>query len=308
MAQAGAASRRAPGAGSASRRSSAPRRPDAHARPGDAAVGVVLDLVLARAQQDEVAAQQPGQEVDRLTDLVGVVAAGGLAGEPDHRLHALGHRAEVGDRRADREQHRLDVVLELGQLAVGQLAREVVVHHRLAVDRVARVRDARDPAVLARDPDDRVHEPRDVLAALLQRGAHGVDDERPVVGVGLQHRAQRLVALVVEGRVERAHGDRRAAALGRELVRAEHLGGEVLGRDALCGQPPHVGSGERAGVLSRAFLDDAQQPIPVFDDPVSVSSARLTRLTLAQPLLERLELVTDGNGSSSPKRARWACV
>src|SRR5687768_8435590 len=29
------------------------------------------------------------------------------------------------------------------------------------------------------------------------------------------------------------------------------------------------------------------------DDPVSVSSARLTRLTLAQPLLERLELLTD---------------
>ena len=40
----------------------------------DAAVRLVLDLVLARAQQHEVAAQQPGQEVDRLADLVGVVA------------------------------------------------------------------------------------------------------------------------------------------------------------------------------------------------------------------------------------------
>ena len=70
-----------------------------------------------------------------------------------------------------------------------------------------------DLPVLARDPDDRVHEPGDLLAARLERGAHAVDEERPVVGVGLQHRAERLVALVAEGRVERAHRDRRAAAL-----------------------------------------------------------------------------------------------
>ena len=45
-------------------------------------------------------------------------------------------------------------------------------------------------------PDDRMHDPRDLLAARLQRGAHRVDEERPVVGVGLQHAAERLVAVV----------------------------------------------------------------------------------------------------------------
>ena len=120
---------------------------DAEAGAGDAAVRVVLDLVLARAEQDEVAAQQPGQEVDRLADLVGVVARARLAREPDHRLDALGHRAEVVDRVADREQHGLHVGGQLLELAVGQLAREVEVHHRLAMDRVAGVRDARDPPV-----------------------------------------------------------------------------------------------------------------------------------------------------------------
>ncbi len=79
---------------------------DAEAGAGDAAVGVVADLVLARAQQDEVAAQQPGEEVDRLADLVGVVARARLAREPDHPLDALGHRAEVGDRAAHGEQRR----------------------------------------------------------------------------------------------------------------------------------------------------------------------------------------------------------
>ena len=38
-----------------------------------------------------------------------------------------------------------------------------------------------DLPVLARDADDRVHEPRDVLAARVERGADGVDEERPVV-------------------------------------------------------------------------------------------------------------------------------
>ena len=133
---------------------------------GDAAVRVVLDLVLARAEQDEVAAQQPGQEVDRLADLVGVVARARLAREPDHRL---ARAAVIAPKSVTVLRTASSTALmsrrQLLELAVGQLAREVVVHDRLAVDRVAGVRDARDPPVLARDPDDRVHEPRDVLAA-----------------------------------------------------------------------------------------------------------------------------------------------
>ena len=104
-----AASRAARRAGPASRRRSAPRRRGCRGRSPGCSGRRRPDLVLARAEQDEVAAQQPGEEVDRLADLVGVVARARLAREPDHRLDALGHRAEVRDRAADREQHGLDV-------------------------------------------------------------------------------------------------------------------------------------------------------------------------------------------------------
>ena len=57
-----------------------------------------------------------------------------------------------------------------------QAAVELEVHDRLAVDRVARVADRADLPVFARDPDDRVHQPHDLLASRLQRRAHGVDE------------------------------------------------------------------------------------------------------------------------------------
>ena len=77
------------------------------------------------------------------------------------------------------------------------------------------------------------------------------------------HRAQGLVALVVEGRVEGAHRDRCAATLVREAVRAEHLCGEVLGRDAVGGQPADVGGRERACGVAPVVSHESQQAIPV---------------------------------------------
>ena len=144
----------------------------------------------------------------------------------------------------------------------------------------------------------------------LERRAHAVDEERPVVGVGLQHRAERLVAVVVERRVERAHRDRRAAALVREAVRAEHLGGEVLGRDAVGGQPADVGGRERArGVAARGLPRG-----PAGDRGTRLSRPRSPprgsrRVNLAQALFERLELRRgSAAGSWSPNCARCACV
>ena len=167
-----------------------------------------------------------------------------------------------------------------------------------------------DPPVLARDPDDRVHEPRDVLAARLERGADRVDEERPVVGVGLQHRAERLVAVVVERRVERAHA-RPARGRARSRTRTRRAprrrgararcrrwtaGGRRRPRTRARSRPPR--SSTRSSRRSRYSVE-----------PASVSSARLTTVNLAQPLLQRLELRRgSGCGSRSPKRARCACV
>ena len=100
--------------------------------------------------------------------------------------------------------------------------------------RVARAADGGDAAVaVALDADHRMEQAHDLEPVRLERGRHRVDQERPVVGVGLHHRAERLVAVLGQRRVERAHGDRLVAAGGRELERAEHLGQQVVGRDAL---------------------------------------------------------------------------
>jgi hypothetical protein len=76
---------------------------------------------------------------------------------------------------------------------------EVEVHDRLAARRLARVQDGLDRAVgAALDADDRVQDAVDPEPALAQRRAHGVDQERPVLGVGLHHRAGRRVAVLLE--------------------------------------------------------------------------------------------------------------
>jgi hypothetical protein len=202
---------------------------------GDALPG---DVVLARAEQHEVAAQE------------------------------LGHRLEVGHHLADGDERVADGVLDLLELLVVQPPREVEVHDRLAVRRVARAADAGDPALaVALHADHGVQQPDDLEPVRLERARNRVDQERPVVGVGLHDRAERLVAVLGERGVERAYGDRLGAASGREVERADDLGQQVLGRDArgrVAGQPPQVRVRERAdGVRAlgrNPFSDQCLQP------------------------------------------------
>jgi hypothetical protein len=100
-------------------------------------------------------------------------------------------RADVGQRGADR-------VLELGQLVVAEPAVEVEVHDRLAVHGPARVADPADAAAaLALGGDDRVQQARELDPARGELARDRVDEERQIVGVGLQHRADRLVAVLL---------------------------------------------------------------------------------------------------------------
>ena len=241
---------------------------DPEPRVGDHADAGLGDLVLARPEQHEVALQQPLEEVGDLVDLVARIAGGARAGDGDHVVDALGQRLEVGHDLAHGDERLADGAVDLLQLLVVQPAREVEVHDRLALLGVARAADADDAAVaVALDADHRVQQPRDLEPVRLQGAGDAVDQERPVVGVGLHDRAERLVAVLGDGRVEGADGDRLVAARGRELERVDDLGGHLLGRDPLrrvAGEASQVGLGERADGV-RAFggdllPDQLQQP------------------------------------------------
>ena len=93
--------------------------------PGDAAqvlvVALLLEAVLAVAEEREVAVGQPLEQVARLPDLVGVDAGGRLGGQLVDDLGDLGvHLVPVLDRLPDVAQHPLDRLLERGDvLALG---------------------------------------------------------------------------------------------------------------------------------------------------------------------------------------------
>jgi hypothetical protein len=228
----------------------------------------VRPVVLARAEQHEVAAQQPLEEVGDLVHLVAGVADRAGAGDGDHVVDALGQPLEVGHHLADRQQHRVDRALELGELLVVEPVDEVVVHDRLAPRRLARAATADDAALaVALDPDDRVQQPRHAQAAVLELARDGVHEEGVVVGVGLEHRADRLVPVLLARRVERADRDGLAAARRRELEDAEDLGEQVLVLDALrrvAGQAAQVRAREatdgRSAVGTDALVDQLLQP------------------------------------------------
>ena len=96
------------------------------------------EALLARAEEDEVALQQPAEERDRLGDLLGRAVRIGGARDVDHLEHALAHGGVVGDDAADVLEHAADGILELGQLGVAQAPRELEVHDRLVGVALAR--------------------------------------------------------------------------------------------------------------------------------------------------------------------------
>ena len=224
--------------------------------------GAVAQLVVARAQEDEVVARQPLQEGDDLGHLVAVVALGALARRLDEMVDARAQGGEVAHDAAHVGQHRAHGVLEVGQLLGRQAPIELEVHDRLGRGRAVGVQDAGDAAVgRALGAEDRVQHAHDAQAAGLQLGAHRVHQEGQVLGVGLQDRAARLVAVLGPGRVEGPHRHRGAVARGRELEGAQHLVVQRLGVVAVVvarrRQAAQVGLRElahRLGALGRQSL------------------------------------------------------
>jgi hypothetical protein len=217
-------------------------------RPRDDVDAVVLDLVVARAEEDEVAVEQPAQEGDGLGDLLLVVAPLPRPRERDHLLHMLAHRGVVTHDAADVLDRRADRVLEAGQLVGRERAVELEVHDRLGRAGLAGVLDGDDaPGRVALGADDRVDDADDAQPAALELAADRVHEERQVVRVRLEDRAARLVAVLGRVGVERADRDGRRAALGREPERPERLAEQRLGVGVglLLGQAADVLAGER---------------------------------------------------------------
>jgi hypothetical protein len=236
---------------------------------GDERDPLLREVVLARAEEHELAPLEPRQEVDDLLHLVGLVARGAGAGQLRHPRRALEHRREVAYHDADVGQDLPDPVLEVAQLLVGEPAVEVEVHDGLAVDRSARVPDRADaPVALARRGHDRMEHPRHVQAAGAELGRDGVHEERQVVRVGLQHGADGLVAVLVPGGIERADGHRVAVARAGELEQRDHLAEQRLGRDplrAVAAEAAQVRARERpdrlCAVRGDLLVDQLQQPL-----------------------------------------------
>ena len=93
---------------------------DPEAGVGDDADALLGDVVLARAEQHEVALEQPLEEVGDLVNLVARVAGRAGAGDGDHVVDALGHRLEVGHDLAHGDERLADGVLDLLELLVVQ--------------------------------------------------------------------------------------------------------------------------------------------------------------------------------------------
>ncbi len=192
----------------------------------------VAEAVLAIAEEDEVVVQQPLEEGDRLVDLVVGVARRPGARELDHAPRAVGHRREVPHRAPDVVEHAAQRLRELLELVGREAPVEVVVHDRLAPRGLPRVQDRGDGAVRpALDPQDRVQDALDAEAARPQLGADRVDEERPVLRVGLDHRARHLVAVLLDRRGERPHRDRLLAARRGELEQPDDLPAQPVGQE-----------------------------------------------------------------------------
>ena len=219
------------------------------------AVTLACGRVLAVSEEHEVVGAQPVQQRHSLADLVLGVAGDPVLRELDHAVDAIDHRVEVAHAQphvAEHPRHRLGEVV---QLVVGHAPVDLEVHHRFAVQRAAGRPDRPHPALVgALHPHHRVHDVADVETAAAQRLAHGVDQERGVGGVGLDHRAGGAVAVPVDGGVDRPHAHVTAAGID-EPVQTAHLRCQLDRVGRLQPVEPHpvrVGLGEHR---QRAFAD-----------------------------------------------------
>ena len=184
------------------------------------------DRVVARPEEDEVMLAQPLEERDGLVDLLLAVACARSARSIDQ---AADHRRHVGVIR-DGDPELAQRAGDLGSQALRTLGSEPLddldPHHRLACGRSPRRADADDRAVgRSLDAEHRVQQGLDREALGRDRAAHGVDQERRVGRVGLEHR--RAVRAVDD-----AHRDGVAPRI-HEREQAPDLAEQRLGRHAL---------------------------------------------------------------------------
>ena len=143
------------------------------------------------------------------------------------------------------------------------------------------MQDVRDPAVaVALDAEHRVDHLAHREPAGVELGRDRVDQERRVGRVRLEHGARQRIAVRLQRRVERAHGERRGAAPVGEVEHADDLAEQLLGREpgeGVGGHPVEVrlGEGAKERCPGPRPLDDAR--VELADDG-TLRGAHIERL------------------------------
>ena len=152
-----------------------------------------------------------------------------------------------------------------------------------------------DPALLvALDADDGVQDPVYGDVPALDLLGDRVDQEGTVLDVGLEHRADRLVVVGIERRIEHAHGRDLRFARAREVEQALHLGVELVDRHLqilVVRRTAQVGPRQgqhRLGLgLRDTFADSLDDAVhQALQDGIVPDSRRL--IDLAHPIIPRL--------------------
>ncbi len=254
----------APRAAEPSRRAVSPDAPADHegcrdpsrAQPDNGPASLRVKVVLAVAEEDEVAIGEPLEERPGLTGVLGGGPGGCRLKAGRQPLRALVHRRPVFDRGANLVERVVDLLAQLGEpLRIG-LARDLGVKDRLGNrpdSLLARLEDAGQAALaVAPHPNDGMDHEVDRVAEAGERHRHGIDDERHVLADDLYDRAGWAPVMVAVGVVD-PHVRRAWGPLRRELPLRHGGLGELI--DAALGQ---VLRGQPLVVLTHERLPSAR--------------------------------------------------
>ena len=231
-------------------------------------VGVLVgQLVLAIAEEGEVALLEPAEEGVRLGDLVRFERRRVAAQLRDEVERALAHLAPVAHCGAHLADHALEVSLQSVELGGVRVTDDLGVDHGLgqsAVGLRAVGEDLEQVAlVVAPDLDDRMNDQVDAEVAVVQLHTDRVDQERHVVGDDLDRRVRPLPAVYLELRVVDPDLRRPRRALTREVEVRERRAVQVevaaLG-DVVGGDPAVVLADERFGASGLVPAQVLAQP------------------------------------------------
>ena len=189
-------------------------------------LGPLHDRVVARAEEDEVMLAQPFEEGDGLVDLLLAVARSGAARGIDHASDHARHLRVVAHGEAQLAQREGDLLAKRLRTFCVQPFDQLDPHDRLARGCSARAADAQDGTVGSPlDPEDRMQQRPHREPLGRDRAADGIDQERRVGGIRLEHRrAVRSLAHI--------HGDGLAPGVDEALEIADP-GEQLRGRHSL---------------------------------------------------------------------------